>query len=317
MYERENARRLILIGIGVVAVVVVAGLIFFLTRGSGSSASTTATAATPVTSTQIVVALQPIPQGTQLNASQVPTYFGVSSVPVADAPPAAYTTLDQIQALMASAPQNTVTVTQTIFQKSTVVPGMFSTLGEFRTAPTASFVIPYGYVAVAISFDPINSVLNSISAGDDIDLIGSLKAPTTPCGKAQPVTNPMCGLHPEAQTQFVMTDVRVISVNNPPPVTAGSAPAPAGAGIIGTGTPLPTAVPTATPVATTAGGTLLLLLRYQQALELQHLKDFGWQLSAVLRSAKQQTLLHLKTLPVTDKWFFVKTQTPLKANPGY
>jgi hypothetical protein len=60
-----------------------------------------------------------------------------------------------------------------------------------------------------------------------------------------------------------------------------------------------------------------VLVRYEQALELQHLKDFGWDISAVLRSAKQQTIPHLKTLPVTDKWFFVKTQTPLRQNPGY
>jgi Flp pilus assembly protein CpaB len=317
MYERENARRLIILGIGVVAVVVIVGAIFFFVRGRGNSNNTAAGSGTPtaIPLVSVVVSTVPIPQATNLNVSQVPTYFGLEAVPGAVAPPDAYTSLSQVQSLIASAPQGAVTTTQTIFQKSVIVPGMFSTFGQFKTGPTASSVIPYGYEADAVAFDPLDSVENSITAGDDIDIIGSLKAPTTPCG--QTVGNPTCGMHIEAQTQFVLTDVRVLSVNVPPPVTTGSAPVPTAVPAAGVATATPATTPTATPIPAAGGGTLLLLLRYQQALELQHLKDFGWQLSAVLRSSKQQTTLHLKTLPVTDRWFFSKTQTPFKANPGY
>ena len=60
--------------------------------------------------------------------------------------------------------------------------------------------------------------------------------------------------------------------------------------------------------AANAGGTLVLLVRYQQALIIQHLKDFGgsWTISAVLRSAKETDIPHFKTIPVTARWFFVK-----------
>jgi hypothetical protein len=91
-----------------------------------------------------------------------------------------------------------------------------------------------------------------------------------------------------------MNDIRVISVNAAVAAPGAAAPPPA-----------------------TAGGTLILLSRFQQALIIQHLKDFGWQISVVLRSATENDIPHFKTLPVTDKWFFAKSDNPLKANPGY
>jgi Flp pilus assembly protein CpaB len=299
MYERENARRLILIGIVIVVIVIVGGL-FFLLRGSGSSSSTNGTpvAVVPVT---VVVAVQPVPQGTQLTASQVNTYFKQTTITGA-VPSDAFSTLNQLTAVISGAPNGSVTATQTIYQNSAVVPGMFTTVGLYRTGQTPSFAIPYGYDAEAVSFDTLNSVLGSINAGDAIDIMASFKGKTASTGP-----NGLGSLNPPPQTQFVLTDLRVISVNAPPTTPNG-----------GASTTTVSATPTPAPAtAPAAGGTLLVLVRYQQALELQHLKDFGWDISAVLRSAKQQTIPHLKTLPVTDKWFFVKTQTPLRNSPGY
>ena len=299
MYERENARRLILIGIVIVVIVIVAAL-FFALRGSGSSSPSKGSTAAVVPVT-VVVASQAVPQGTQLSVSQVPTYFKQTTVPNTAVPSDAFSTLDQLRGVITGAPNGTVTATQTIYQNAAVVPGMFTTVGLYRTGQTPAFVIPYGYDAEAVSFDTLNSVLGSINAGDNIDIMASFKGRATTTGP-----NGLGSLNPPPQTQFVLTDLRVLSVNAPPPVAGGTQPVTVSA--------TPTAVPATAPAA---GGTLLVLVRYEQALELQHLKDFGWDISAVLRSAKQQTIPHLKTLPVTDKWFFVKTQTPLRQNPGY
>jgi Flp pilus assembly protein CpaB len=149
-----------------------------------------------------------------------------------------------------------------------------------------AFAIPYGYVGIAVNFDSVNSVLGSISAGDDVDVIASYRGIHVSGVKAPP------------QTQFVMNDVRVMSVNAPPTTSATSSSSSAAA-------------------TANAGGTLVLLVRFQQALVIQHLKDFGWQISVVLRSASETDIPHFKTLPVTDKWFFAKADNPLKSNPGY
>jgi Flp pilus assembly protein CpaB len=156
---------------------------------------------------------------------------------------------------------------------------MFSNLGQFRNAAGPSFTIPYGYVGIALSLDPINSVIGSIFPGDDIDVIASYHGAAVKGINAQP------------QTQYVMDDLRILSVNTPPSAQTGS--------------------------AAVGGGTLLVLARFQQALVIQHLKDFGWQLSAVLRSAKETDIPHFKTLPVSDRWFWKKAQNPLKDDPGY
>jgi hypothetical protein len=47
------------------------------------------------------------------------------------------------------------------------------------------------------------------------------------------------------------------------------------------------------------------------------LKDFGWQISAVLRSAHQTAIPHFRTVPVTDRWFFAKSSNPFRTDPGY
>jgi Flp pilus assembly protein CpaB len=282
MQNRRRGTQLILAGIVVVVLVLGIGL-FLANRNSGSS-NTTAV----VTTVPEVVAIQTIPQGTLFKQGQdLNTFFVVRQAPPSLVPIGAYTSVAQIQSLASStgcAPGQTgcnaqVTTTQTIYQNGPVASGMFSNLGQFRSAAGPSFTIPYGYVGVAIAFDPINSVINSIFPGDDIDVIASYHGAAVKGITAQP------------QTQYVMDDLRILSVNTPPSAQTGS--------------------------AAVGGGTLLVLARFQQALVIQHLKDFGWQLSAVLRSAKETDIPHFKTLPVTDRWFWRKAQNPLKTDPGY
>ncbi|HEX6505993.1 MAG TPA: RcpC/CpaB family pilus assembly protein [Chloroflexota bacterium] len=282
MQQRRRGTQLILAGI--IVVVLVLGIGLFLANRGGSSPSKTAAPAT----TPEVVAIQTIPQGTVFRQGQdLNTFFVVRQAPPSLVPIGAYSSIAQIQSLIVStgcAPgqvncASQVTTTQTIYQNSPVASGMFSNLGQFRNAAGPSFTIPYGYVGIALSFDPINSVIGSIFPGDDIDVIASYHGAAVKGINAQP------------QTQFVMNDMRVLSVNQPPSAQTGSAPV--------------------------GGGTLLVLARFQQALVVQHLKDFGWQLSAVLRSAKESDIPHFKTLPVTDRWFWKKSQNPLKEDPGY
>jgi Flp pilus assembly protein CpaB len=282
MQNRRRGTQLILVG--VIIIVVVLGLGFFLgNRGANSPSQTAA-----VTTVPEVVAIQTIPSGTIFKSGQdLSTFFVVRQAPPSLVPVGAYTSIAEIQSLAAStgcAPGQTgcsaqVTTTQTIYQNGPVASGMFSNLGQFRNAAGPSFTIPYGYVGIALSLDPINSVIGSIFPGDDIDVIASYHGAVIKGIDAQP------------QTQYVMDDVRILSVNTPPSAQTGS--------------------------AAVGGGTLLVLARFQQALVIQHLKDFGWQLSAVLRSAKETDIPHFKTLPVTDRWFWKKLQNPLKTDPGY
>ncbi len=282
MQNRRRGIQLVLAGI--IVVVLVAGVGLFLSnRSSGNSAKTAA-----VTTIPEVVAIQTIPQDTAFKAGQdLSTFFVVRQAPPNLVPVGAYTSLTQIQSLVASTgcPAGQIgcaeqaNTTETIYQNAPVVSGMFSNLGQFRSVASPSFTIPYGYVGIAIAFDPINSVIGSIFPGDDIDVIASYH------------DAPIKGLKAQPQTQFVMNDLRVLSVNTPPSAATGSAPV--------------------------GGGTLLVLSRYEQALVIQHLKDFGWQLSAVLRSSKETDIPHFKTLPVTDRWFWTKAQNPFKVDPGY
>jgi Flp pilus assembly protein CpaB len=302
MQNRRNGRQLILIG--VVVIVLVLGVGFFL-MNRGGGAHTSANPAAPNGLAPVVVAQQVIPQGTVFKSGQnLKTLFVVRQEPVGLVPFGAYTSVIQIEGLtraqgcgpvQAAGCQGQITTSQTIFQNTPVITGMFSTLGQYRQAVGPAFAIPYGYVGVSVNFDAVNSVLGSISAGDDVDVIASYRG------------THIAGVRAPAQTQYVMNDVRVMSVNAPPaPTSAG--------GSTSTSSSTSTSPP---PNSANAGGTLILLVRFQQALVVQHLKDFGWQISVVLRSASETDIPHFKTLPVTDKWFFAKSDNPLKSNPGY
>lgn len=283
MQNRRRGVQLILAG--VVVVVLVLGIALFLANRSSNNNSSQPVAVATVPE---VVAIQTVPSGTVFKQGQdLNTYFVVRQAPPSLVPVGAYGSIAQIESLINStgcAPGQTgcaaqVTTTQTIYQNAPVVSGMFSNLGQFRNAAGPSFTIPYGYVGIALSLDPINSVIGSIFPGDDIDVIASYHGASVK------------GISAEPQTQYVMEDMRVLSVNQPPSAQTGS--------------------------AAVGGGTLLVLARFQQALVIQHLKDFGWQLSAVLRSAKEADIPNFKTLPVTDRWFWKKLQNPLKTDPGY
>jgi hypothetical protein len=60
-------------------------------------------------------------------------------------------------------------------------------------------------------------------------------------------------------------------------------------------------------------------VRYQQALVIQHLKDFGgsWTMSVVLRSSKETDIPHFRTLPVFGNWFFTKQENHFDYKPPY
>lgn len=290
MYQQRNGKQLMMIGGGVI-ILVLLGAMFLSSRG-GSSKNAAGPKLTPV-----VVALQAIPQGTTFAAGQpIGQFFAVRQVPDSIVPFGSYRSVNQITGLIASAGctprrtpgcRGTVTVLQTMYQNMPVVSGMFSTLGQFRQTAGPAFQIPYGYVAIGVGFTAVNSVLGSINAGDDVDIMASLANPETSTLKLP------------KQTQFALNDVRVIGVGGPP-----AAPDSSG----GSSSSSTTSSAATNPNTPGAGGTLLLLVRYQQALVIQHLKDFGgtWTMSAVLRSSKENDIPHFHTTPVTGRWFFVK-----------
>jgi Flp pilus assembly protein CpaB len=292
-----------IIGVIVIVVVLLVG-VFFATRGSGGNK--TALVPTPVVTSPVVVALQPITQGTTFQAGEnLTTLFGIQNIPPAAVPFGAFTSLAQVQDTLGSASCGPVSVpgcrgvvaaTQTIFQGEPVVTGMLAGLGAYRTTAGPAFQIPYGYVAIAVEISSVNAVENSIQPGDDVDLLASYIGGNE--GGALKSKIP-------TQTQYVLNDLRVIGVGGPPaPPPPALAPTP----VAGQPTPTPGAAQPAAAVAPTSGGTLVLLVRYQEALIVQHLKDFAasWNTSVVLRSSKETDIPHFRTVPVTGRWFFVK-----------
>ncbi len=292
--QRQNGKQLIVIGGVVIALVL--GIGFLLTRGGSSSGATAASATVP-----IVFAQQTVPAGTTFTATQtLADFFTVKQVPPALAPFGAYHTVAEISALthpagcgpvQSAGCDGQITTIAPISQGLPVVSGDFTSLGQYRQTVGPSFAIPFGYVGIAVNFDAANSVLGAISPGDTIDLIASWKGGLVGTTFKAP-----------GETQYALDNLKVISVNAPPSIGGSSSSSSTG---------------TTTTAAAANGGTVVLLVRYQQALEIQHLKDFGWQLSAVLRSAKATNIPHFRTLPITDKWFFSKSANPFSTNPGY
>lgn len=310
MNQRRKGIRNIIIGVLVVVLVLVVGM-FLTSRGGGSPAAKPVGTATNMQ--PVVVAQYPIPQGTTFKAGQdLSTEFTVRQLPTDAVPFGAYTSLKDIEGVLASASCGPVTVagcegivtsTQTIYGNEPVVSGMLSSLGNYRTSAGPAFQIPYGYVAISVNFTSVNSVVSSISPGDDVDLIASNTGSMSNANTSEGI-----GSHIPTQTQYVLNDVRVIGVGGPPsPPPPPPTPTP-GPGVSNNSAPAPTPAPSPTPVTDTTGGTLVLLVRYQEALIVQHLKDFTgtWTMSVVLRSAKETDIPHFKTLPVTARWFFVK-----------
>jgi Flp pilus assembly protein CpaB len=300
MNQARNSRRLVAVGAIIVILVLALGM-FFMTRG-GSSPST---AAAPRTQ-PVVVAQQVVPQGTTFRAGQpIEGIFTVKQLPADDIPFEAYHSLSDIKNVLKSASCESpgtstcvgqVTTTETIYQNLPVVSGMFTTLGQYRVSSGPSFEIPVGHVGIALNLNEGNDVLGSIQSGDTIDLIGTYNGQSSKSSvKAPP------------QTQYLMTDLKVIGVGGPPPTQSST----------GATTTSSSTSSSSTTSASGTGGSLLILATYQDALIIQHLKDTGWQISAVLRSARESTIPHFKTVPVTDKWFFVKSSDPFKTNPGY
>lgn len=322
MQQRRNGIRNIIIG--VVIVILVLGIGMFLTTRGGNSSATHAVA-TVGAMEPVVVAQYPIPQGTNFSAGQdLSTEFVVKQLPADAVPFGAYTSLQEIEGVLASASCGPVTVpgcrgivtsTQTIYENEPVVTGMLSSLGAYRTSAGPAFQIPYGYVAISVNFTSVNSVVNSISPGDDVDLIAS----NTGGMSGGSSTGEALGGHIPTQTQYVLNDVRVIGVGGPPaPPPPPPTPTP-GPGISKSSAPAPTPAPAPTAIPDMSGGTLVLLVRYQEALIVQHLKDFAgtWTMSVVLRSAKETDIPHFKTLPVTARWFFVKQANHFDLNNPY
>lgn len=298
MFQRENGRQLIIIGI---VVVIIALLLFFVlsSRGGGGSGGTAAQEKTK----PVVIAVQTIPQGTTFRAGQpLQTFFTVKKFPQSLVPFGAYHSVSQIASVVKSAgclPSNApsclgqITTTQTIYQNIPIVSGMFSTLGQYRQSLGPSFQIPLGYVGIAIALTDVNSVLGSIQPGDAVDLMASYVGGGSIINGLPRDT--------KAQTQYVLNNVKVIGVGGPPPAanttSSGSS--------------------STTTTSAGAGGSILVLARFQDALIIQHLKDAGWTISAVLRSAKEPTIPHFRTRTVTDKYYFTRLSNPFKINPGY
>jgi Flp pilus assembly protein CpaB len=175
---------------------------------------------------------------------------------------------------------------------------MFTNLGSTRTNYDISFTLKKGDVAVSLQVSPVNGAAGAIQPGDYVDIISSwLGSSASSNGGGEHYKNP------PTQTQFVMQNVKVL-------LTGESNGAIAAGSTTGSGSSSPS-------TTSTSGGLLTVELSHQDALALQHLKDFSgsWSTSVVLRSASDHGYFH--TVPVTAKWYFTKTVTKLQLAMPY
>ncbi|MDX1524071.1 MAG: Flp pilus assembly protein CpaB, partial [Anaerolineae bacterium] len=158
----------LLIILAVILGLAVLGLVFFLvlggTGGPGDGEQPTPVVETPpseetepqpIQTTEVIVALQPIPRGSEF----VQGAIGRRAWPVGNVPPGAIA--DEAETI------GRVAKTE-IFQGQPIVRDM---LADIAAGDDASFQIPAGRVAVAYPFDRQSSVAYAIQPGDYVDIL--------------------------------------------------------------------------------------------------------------------------------------------------
>lgn len=225
---RRRGRILVLLGL--VLAVLAFILANFLLQGAAAPP-------TPqVQTTQVVVALQEIPERTEIPVEAV----GTREIPVDAVPPNALRDPSEVQGKW--------TIVR-IFPGQIIVSEMVVSREEAIQTGFASFAIPEGFVAIAFPISDVNSVAGAIQPGDFVDILITIRyqvlEETPPEGVLQVIGESLV-------TQLTLQDVEVLKVGlwnpPPPPEEGGAAPPP-------------------------SANFLTVLLAQQDALVLKHLRD--------------------------------------------
>jgi Flp pilus assembly protein CpaB len=274
---KRTSRMFMILG-AVLTILAMGGVYFVATSASKSAQGKTV---------QVMVANRLIPAHTVFTTeADAANWFKVAAFPSSSAPAGAYSSpQDFFNKVLRYGKQSN---SETIYTDQPAIPAMFTNLGSTRSNYDLSFTLKKGDVAVSLQVSPVNGSAGAIQPGDYIDIISSW------LGGGSSTTGEHVSKSAPLQTQYTMQNVKVL-LNGP-----------------SNGAITPTTTPGAsTSAGSSSQGLLTVELSHQQALVLQHLKDFSgsWSTSVVLRSAHDHGAFH--TVPVTANWYFTKSSSKL------
>jgi Flp pilus assembly protein CpaB len=265
---------------------ILGAVLTILAMGGVYFVATSASKSTQGKTVQVMVANRVIPAHTVFTTeADVANWFAVAAFPSTSAPVGSYSSpQDFFNKVLRYGRQSN---NETIYASQPAVPAMFTNLGNTRSNYDLSFTLKKGDVAVSLQVSPVNGVAGAIQPGDYIDVISSWLGGGSSTGEH------VSGKNPPLQTQYVMQNVKVL-LNGPssgsitPSTTSGGSSS-------------------STSGSSSSSGLLTVELSHQEALVLQHLKDYAgsWTTSVILRSASDHGIFH--ALPVTANWYFTKS----------
>lgn len=192
---RRGGRVLVLLGI-ILAFITAGGTFLVL--------STTQPEVQQIPTQPVVIALQNIPDRTEIN----PQALGIQQWPE-PIPVGASGKIEDVAGKLATVP---------IYQGQIILPQMYIDKGKAQVSGSnASFIIPDGKIAMAFSINPVSSVANALQAGDSVDLLLTLSpstqgpAGTRPTGTAATATT---GTEGQPVTQLMLQNVPILQVGS-------------------------------------------------------------------------------------------------------
>jgi Flp pilus assembly protein CpaB len=307
---RSGGRILIIVGILLALGTAVAAVFILQQKPQQPAALPPGITPSPaVPMTQVVVAVQDIPQGEPIP----PDALRLEERPITTLPPEPVTAVEETQGKRASVQ---------IFRGQVLQKQMLTT-EEVRKllGGDAAALVPAGKVAVVVPVNRLTSVGYAIKAGDrvdvmisvnllDIDAATQIRLPLPPCtGEACPISGEQIPRH---VAQLTLQDVEVIRVGNwlygpeaekaatPPPEEAPpptETPQPAAEGA----TPPPAPTPSAPDLVT-------LVVSQQDALVLKYAKEKGLGIELALRGTDDHNLVN--TEAVTMDYMLARFNIP-------
>ncbi len=191
---RRGGRVLILLGI-------ILGLVTAI--GTFMALSTTQPPVEQVQTRPVVIAMQNIPDRTEIRSDQVGTQQWPEPVPAG-----AIGNMSDVIGKLALEP---------IYQGQLILPQMFIDKGKVgETRSNASYVIPEGKVAASFSF---STIANAIQPGDTVDLMLTLSPSglAGAAGTARPAgttTTATTGTEGQPVTQLMLQDVLILNIGS-------------------------------------------------------------------------------------------------------
>lgn len=305
---RRGGMILIIVGI-VLALITALAAVFILQQKPQQPAAAPGAMPTPeVPMSQVVVAVQDIPEGEAIP----PDALRMEDRPTSTLPPEAVENIEEVQGKVAAVQ---------IFRGQILQKQMLTTQEARKLlGGDAAALIPEGKVAVVVPFNRLTGVGYAIKAGDRVDLLISMsmydldaanqvRLPLPPCGEEECEIGAQVSRH---VVQLTLQDVEVIRVGNWPYGPEEKKKEGEGAPEEATPVPQPTAAaeggevpPTPTPMAP---DLVTVVVSQQDALVLKYAKEKNLGIELALRGLNDHNMVN--TEAVTMDYMLARFNIP-------